>query len=217
MNKSFVKDSLRLTFVLSVLGSVMTVPPSIPLTPWRNLWNRASESALILLSIFSSVRILHVHETNVDGFTEDVPTALWFTYRYVYSPAAKVATQRIRLNQNIKLQQIAHLTNHIFTQGYLPAPYRPLVYWETQCGVRLAEDTNITETLAHGFGVTEGKAIKLVVGELRRAFFFHCNITMTWPRRSSIPSSSPPPPSFASDSLHSDFWGPLFLQLLSPY
>ncbi|KAL9711352.1 hypothetical protein Ac2012v2_005897 [Leucoagaricus gongylophorus] len=117
--------------------------------------------------------------TAVNLFVEDVPTALWFTYRYVYSPAAKVAIQRIRLNQNIKLQQIAHLTNHIFTQGYLPAPYRPLVYWETQCGVRLAEDTNITETLAHGFGVTEGKAIKLVVGELRRAFFFHCNITTT--------------------------------------
>ena len=111
----------------------------------------------------------HVHETNVDKFVEDAPTALWFTYCYVHSPATRVAIQRVRLNQSIKLEQIAHLTNHIFTQGYLPGLYRPLVYWETQCGEKLTEDANIIEALAHGFGTTEGKAIKLVVGELHNA------------------------------------------------
>jgi len=73
------------------------------------------------------------------------------------------------LNQSIKLEQIAHLTNHIFTQGHLPGLYRPLVYWETECGEKLTEDANIIEALSHGFGTTEGKAIKLVVGELHNA------------------------------------------------
>lgn len=31
--------------------------------------------------------------------------------------------------------------------------------------MKLTENANMIETLAHGFGATEGKAIKLVIGE----------------------------------------------------
>ncbi|KXN81490.1 hypothetical protein AN958_04536 [Leucoagaricus sp. SymC.cos] len=103
-------------------------------------------------------------ETAIVLAVDDAPTNLWFTYYYVHSPEAKVSTQRVRLNQGIKFEHIAHLTNYVFNQGYLPGPYRPLVHWETQCGKKLAEDALVVGALGNGFGATDGKAIRLVVG-----------------------------------------------------
>lgn len=90
---------------------------------------------------------------------------MWFTYHYVHDPCAKVSVQRARLNQGHKLEHLAHLTNYVFAQGYLPGHYRPLVHWETSCGKKLAEDMHVTALLSDGFAITEHKAIRLVIGE----------------------------------------------------
>ncbi|KAF9449107.1 fruit-body specific gene C [Macrolepiota fuliginosa MF-IS2] len=102
-------------------------------------------------------------ETAIKLVIEDVPTQLWFTYYYVHSPNAKVSIQRVRLNQGFKFEHLAHLTNYVFGQGYLPAYYRPLVHWQAPCGKKLSEDVHVIDILSNGDGVTENKAIKLII------------------------------------------------------
>ncbi|KXN80656.1 hypothetical protein AN958_08934 [Leucoagaricus sp. SymC.cos] len=103
-------------------------------------------------------------ETAIVLFIGDMPTDFWITYYHVNTPEAKVSTQRVRLNQGIKFEHIAHLTNYVFNQGYLPSRYRPLVHWETQCGKKLAEDALVVDVWNRGFGVTYGKPIILIIG-----------------------------------------------------
>ncbi|KAJ3562049.1 hypothetical protein NP233_g9818 [Leucocoprinus birnbaumii] len=119
-------------------------------------------------------------DTAISLLIEDAPTSLWFTYYYLHTPEAKVSVQRVRLNQGTKFEHIAHLTNHVFGKGYLPGHHRPLVHWETQCGKKLAEDAHIDVILADGYGITEGKAIKLIIdAHLYHAHHHHHHLTFT--------------------------------------
>ena len=56
--------------------------------------------------------------------------------------------------------------------------------------MKLTEDANMIETLAHGFGATEGKAIRLVIGEFCANFTATLRQLVCLSRRSSVPSSS---------------------------
>ncbi|XP_006462863.1 hypothetical protein AGABI2DRAFT_193938 [Agaricus bisporus var. bisporus H97] len=102
-------------------------------------------------------------ESAIKLVVEDAPTTLWFTYHYVHNPTAKVSIQRVRLNQGYRFEHLAHLTNYVFAQGYLPGHYRPLVHWETPCGKKLGEDMHVADLLGDGFGVADHKAIKLII------------------------------------------------------
>ncbi len=84
----------------------------------------------------------------------------------MHTPRAHVATQRIRLDvPHLKVDRLAHITNHIFAQGYLPANCRSLVHWKGICGKQIDENAKVEDLLSWGEGVSEEKALRLVIGE----------------------------------------------------
>ncbi|KAF8895640.1 hypothetical protein BD779DRAFT_1609136 [Infundibulicybe gibba] len=102
-------------------------------------------------------------ESAIKLVVEDVPTTFWFTYSYIHNPTAHHATQRIKLNEH-KLELMAHITNHIFAQGYLAPHLRSLVHWQNPCGKRVDEHVRVAEVLAWGEGISEVKPLRLVIG-----------------------------------------------------
>jgi len=96
---------------------------------------------------------------------EDMPPAIWFNYVYLHNAATPVVTQRVKFDAQIKLEKLAHVTNHIFSQGYLPANLRAVVHWEGVCGKRIQECANIDDVLSWGEGVSEEKAIRLIIDD----------------------------------------------------
>jgi hypothetical protein len=97
--------------------------------------------------------------------TEDAPTGLWFSYIYIHNPPAEAVTQRIKFaSLQKRFEKIAHVTNYVFAQGYLPAKYRPHVFWETPCGKRVSECASVDEVLLAAEGVSEEKPLRLVIG-----------------------------------------------------
>lgn len=96
----------------------------------------------------------------------DVPVAIWVHYEYVHCGHPKTATQRIRLDlPDFKCEHLAHLTNYIFSKGYLPCKARSLVYWKRQCGKPIKECVKVEDVLAWGEGTCEEKPLCLVIGE----------------------------------------------------
>ncbi|KAF9054824.1 hypothetical protein BJ165DRAFT_1337235 [Panaeolus papilionaceus] len=107
---------------------------------------------------------------------DDLPTALWFSYVYVHAPAShRVVTQRIKIHElpPKACDRLAHVTNHIFAMGWLPAKLRTVVHWQKSCGFKLEETACVKDLLIAGDGV-EGRCLKLVIGkdfDLRRDTF----------------------------------------------
>ena len=101
---------------------------------------------------------------------------MWFTYVYKHKPAAPVVMQRIKLPAfptatdgcpavvPVKMERVAHLTNYIFSQGYVAAKYRTVVHWEGPCGKKIEETTCVEAVLGCGVGGCEEKPLKLVIG-----------------------------------------------------
>ena len=95
---------------------------------------------------------------------------------YKHNPTAPVVTQRIKLPAYptsttgcpvavpVKMERLAHLTNYIFSQGYVAAKYRTVVHWEGLCGKKIEEATSVEEVLGWGVGGCEEKPLKLVIG-----------------------------------------------------
>ncbi|KAH9980077.1 hypothetical protein BGW80DRAFT_1248373 [Lactifluus volemus] len=103
-------------------------------------------------------------ETALRLIIADIPLAVWVHYEYVHAGHLHTATQRFRLDlPHLKCERLAHLTNHIFAKGYLPAKTRSLVCWKAPCGKVLDECTKVEDVLALGEGVCEGKALRLVI------------------------------------------------------
>ena len=79
-------------------------------------------------------------------------------------------SQRIKLetlfakhvNANVKL---AHVTNHIFSEGFLACKLRSKVYWEGVCGKRVEEHLDLVDLLTSGEGVSEEKTLRLIIGQ----------------------------------------------------
>ena len=62
------------------------------------------------------------------------------------------------------MERLAHLTNYIFSQGYLEPKYRTVVHWEGLCGKKIEEGTRVEEVLGWGVGGCEEKPLKLIIG-----------------------------------------------------
>jgi hypothetical protein len=102
---------------------------------------------------------------NVRLKTEDVPTDLWFSYIYIHNPHARVITQRVKFaGLERRFERLAHVTNYIFAQGFLPSKYRAVVHWETPCGRPISEFEIVDEILVAGEGITEENPLRLVIG-----------------------------------------------------
>jgi hypothetical protein len=114
----------------------------------------------------------------------DAPVAIWVHYEYAHGGHPHAATQRIRLDlPHFKCERLAHLTNHIFTKGYLPSKARSLVSWKGGCGKHVEESAKVEDVLSWGEGVCEDKPLRLVIGESRglshtaiRQMFLDANI-----------------------------------------
>ncbi|KAI0042042.1 hypothetical protein FA95DRAFT_1525797 [Auriscalpium vulgare] len=103
-------------------------------------------------------------ETALRLVIADIPSAVWIKYVYLHTPRAHSATQRVRLDlPHAKFERLAHVTNYVFAQGYLPANMRSLVYWQGICGKQVDENAKVEEVLSWGEGVSEDKALRLII------------------------------------------------------
>ncbi|KAF8500782.1 hypothetical protein F5888DRAFT_1632647 [Russula emetica] len=95
----------------------------------------------------------------------DIPAAVWVHYEYLNCSRPHTATQRIRLDlpQMKCCERLAHITNYIFAQGYLPCKARSMVYWKGTCGKHIEESVKVEDVLSWGEGVCEEKPIRLVI------------------------------------------------------
>ena len=95
----------------------------------------------------------------------DVPQAIWVHYEYLNSVHQVTATQRIRLDlPTFKCERLAHLTNHIFAKGYLPAKMRSFVSWKGTCGKYIEESVKVEDVFSWDEGLCETKPLRLVIG-----------------------------------------------------
>jgi hypothetical protein len=62
-------------------------------------------------------------------------------------------------------ERLAHITNYIFAQGYLPCKARSLVSWKGACGKHIEECARVEDVLSWGEGLCEEKPLRLVIGE----------------------------------------------------
>lgn len=101
----------------------------------------------------------------------DIPPAVWFSYHYTSSaPNTPIVKQRVKVEAlhaagNATHPRVAHLTNYIFQQSYIPKHQRSKVRWESICGTRVEEHFDLFELLAAGEGVSEDKTLRLIIGE----------------------------------------------------
>jgi len=132
-------------------------------------------------------------ETSLRLVVQDIPAALWFTYVYKHNPSAPVVTQRIKLPvlaaspvgstpttptsgcpmpmpvphphpQPVKMDRLAHVTNYIFSQGFLEPKHRAVVHWEGLCGNKIEEFTTVEEAInGWGIGHCEDKPLRLII------------------------------------------------------
>ncbi|KAG2155798.1 uncharacterized protein EDB93DRAFT_1101586 [Suillus bovinus] len=79
--------------------------------------------------------------------------------------ATPAVTQRVKLchAQEAKLEIIAHLTNHIFRNGYLAARYRTVVTWQGTCGRKIGEHEKLDALLAAGEGLSDTSSLRLII------------------------------------------------------
>ncbi|KAI0696262.1 hypothetical protein BC835DRAFT_1272215 [Cytidiella melzeri] len=109
-------------------------------------------------------------ETALRLVIADVPPAVWFSYHYTNAPAsAPIVNQRVKLDALHSAcasghPKVAHLTNHIFQQGYLPKHLRSRVHWQGVCGKKVEEHADLLELLVEGEGVAEDKTLRLIIG-----------------------------------------------------
>jgi len=97
---------------------------------------------------------------------EDMPTNLWFSYHYIHNPPVQVVTQRIKFaGLSRRFEKLAHVTNYVFAQGFLPSKYRAVVYWQSPCGKRINECAAVDEILIAGEGISEEKSLRLVIDD----------------------------------------------------
>lgn len=83
---------------------------------------------------------------------------------YPHNHGAPTVAQRVKLTAlPIKMERLAHVTNHIFEQGFLVPRLRTAVHWQNVCGLKLEEHVRIEDILAWGEGTCEDKPLRLVV------------------------------------------------------
>ncbi len=92
--------------------------------------------------------------------------AIWVHYEYLHDRHSHTSVQRIRLDlPHTKFERLAHLTNHIFTKGYLPSKVRSAVSWKSASGKYIEENARVDDLLSSSEGVSEDKPLRLVIGK----------------------------------------------------
>ncbi|KIL66747.1 hypothetical protein M378DRAFT_160224 [Amanita muscaria Koide BX008] len=105
-------------------------------------------------------------ETALRLFIEDIPSTLWFSYVFLNHPHSQVVVQRVKLaGVEARFERLAHVTNHVFSQKFLPCKYRSVVHWECSGRKPINEFTLINDILATGQGVSEDKPVHLVIDD----------------------------------------------------
>jgi len=136
---------------------------------WRSVtwWEDSTSTRLKASSAVQDVLARgtgNTPETALSLIIADVPLAIWVRYEYVHAGHPQTATQRIRLDlPHFKCERLAHLTNYVFSKGYLPAKARSLVSWKGVCGKHIEECTKVEDVLSWGEGLCESKAVSLVI------------------------------------------------------
>ncbi|KAG6816823.1 hypothetical protein H0H87_002666 [Tephrocybe sp. NHM501043] len=106
-------------------------------------------------------------ETSLKLVIQDMPTTLWFTYVYRHNSSAPHVAQRVKLaeaaHQQGRMDLVAHLTNYVFSEGYLPNKLRSVVHWEDGCGKKIQEHFRVEEVLSWDLGCSEEKPLRLVI------------------------------------------------------
>jgi hypothetical protein len=107
----------------------------------------------------------------------DIPAAIWVHYEYLHCSRPHTATQRIRLDlpQMKCFERLAHVTNYIFAQGYLPCRARSMVSWKGACG-KHEESVKVEDVLSWGEGVCEEKPLRLVISKC------YCKVLSSFPK-----------------------------------
>lgn len=162
-------QNLKLTDLEDVLEHVFrqgfVEPQYRPATWWENKEGqkvKASHSVEALLE----QGVGRCPETALKLIVQDVPTTFWFTYVYTHNASAPVVIQRVKLGPTeaqSRIELLAHVTNHIFKEGYLAAKLRPTVHWETPCGKKFEEHLRVDEILSWGHGTCEEKPLRLII------------------------------------------------------
>ncbi|KAG0703777.1 hypothetical protein DFH29DRAFT_915032 [Suillus ampliporus] len=95
----------------------------------------------------------------------DRPPHLWFSYVYTHKSVGPAVTQRVKFchTQEAKLEIVAHLTNHVFRNGYLPARFRTVVTWQGPCGRKIEEHERLDALLTAGEGLSETSPLRLMI------------------------------------------------------
>ncbi len=57
-------------------------------------------------------------------------------------------------------ERLAHITNYIFAQGYLPCKVRSLVSWKGACGRHLEESARVEDVLTCGEGAFANHCVR---------------------------------------------------------
>ncbi|KAI0795187.1 hypothetical protein BC629DRAFT_1286963 [Irpex lacteus] len=144
-------------------------PKYRPVSYWERNNGEKIKNALGVEELLSQ-GIGRTEETALRLVIADLPPALWFSYHYTSAGASAPAVkQRVKLEAlhtacHPAHPKVAHLTNHVFQQGYLAKHLRTKVYWQSVCGKKIEEHADLLELLAVGEGVAEDKTLRLVIG-----------------------------------------------------
>ncbi|KAL4246587.1 hypothetical protein ABKN59_008460 [Abortiporus biennis] len=98
---------------------------------------------------------------------------LWLTYCQTSRVGKPCTAQLIELEfQNTKLHDLEDVLDHVFSQGFVEAKYRPMSWWEKKDGVKVKGCQNVEELLKQGVGICQDTALKLVIADIPPALWF---------------------------------------------
>ncbi|KIM89453.1 hypothetical protein PILCRDRAFT_61309, partial [Piloderma croceum F 1598] len=83
---------------------------------WENMDGKKIKGGQVVWARVLDNRYL-LSRHSFPSIIEDIPPAIWFSYNYKNNTSAPVVTQRIKFDAHVMLEKLAHVTNHIFSQG----------------------------------------------------------------------------------------------------
>ncbi|KAH9954223.1 hypothetical protein BJV74DRAFT_510554 [Russula compacta] len=163
-----VSDAARLFDLEDVLDHVFEqgfVDPKWRSVTWWEECNTARLKASSTVQELLARGVGHTPASALRLIVADIPAAIWVHYEYNHCVRPHTATQRIRLDlPELKTcERLAHITNYIFAQGYLPCRVRSMVSWKGTCGKHIEECVRVEDVLTWGEGACEDKPLRLVI------------------------------------------------------
>ncbi|KAG6336763.1 hypothetical protein ID866_2332 [Astraeus odoratus] len=98
---------------------------------------------------------------------------LWLSYHQVSRCNKPATAQLIELEfQNHRLVDLEDVLDHLFSQGFIDAKYRPVAFWENHEGQRVQSAHVVEELLKDGFGKCPQSALRLVIADAPSVVWF---------------------------------------------